>query len=59
MAVKIKEGACQCNPTVPVHTNKEKGNRKWKLLLLLGSGLAIWILLYFLVEPAANLLTYS
>ena len=59
MALKIEEQAFQYNPTVPVHTDKEKGNRKWKLMLLLGAGLAIWVLLYLLVEPAASLLTYS
>lgn len=59
LTAKIKEGACQCNPTVPVHAGKEKVNRKWELMLLLGAGLAIWVLLYLSVEPAANLLTYS
>jgi len=59
MAVKTKEGACRCSPIVTVHAGRENGNRGWKLMLLLGAGLAIWILLYLLVEPAANLLTYS
>jgi uncharacterized membrane protein YraQ (UPF0718 family) len=59
VAVKIKENACQCSPTFPVHPDKENGNREWKIIFLLAACLAIWILLYFLVEPVANLLTYS
>jgi len=57
--VKIKETACQCNPAISVRLDKEKSNRTWKTIVLLVAGLAIWILLYCLVEPAANFLTYS
>ena len=59
LAVKTKEGTCQCSPGVQLQPDKEKGNRKWKLILLLGAGLAIWALLYCWVETAANFLTYS
>jgi len=57
--VKIKETACQCNPAITVHSDKEKSNRTWKTIVLLIAGLAIWVLLYCLVEPAAKFLTYS
>jgi len=57
--VKIKEEACRCNPSIPVLSNTEKSNRIWKVIFLLAAGLAVWVLLYWLVEPAANLLTYS
>jgi len=57
--VKIKENACQCNPIIPVHPDNEKGNRKWKLIFLLGAALSVWVLLYCWVEPAAKFLTYS
>jgi len=59
VVVKINETACRCNSTIPVSPDKEKGNCKWKLILLLSASLAIWVLLYFLVESAANFLTYS
>ena len=55
----VEETACQCTPAVPGRPDKEKGIHRWKLILLLGAGLAAWIFLYCLVEPAANLLTYS
>jgi uncharacterized membrane protein YraQ (UPF0718 family) len=57
--VKTKENVCRCNPVIPVRPDKEKGNRRWKIILLMAAGLAIWILLYWLVEPAAKFLTYS
>ena len=57
--MKIKENVCQCNSAIPVRSEKEKGIRKLNLILLLVAGLAVWVLLYCLVEPAANLLTYS
>jgi uncharacterized protein len=57
--VKINETACRCNPPIPVNPDKEKGNRRWKVILLLAACLVVWILLYWMVEPAANFLTYS
>jgi uncharacterized membrane protein YraQ (UPF0718 family) len=57
--VKIKEDACQCNPSIPVHSDLEKGNRRWKVIFVLVAGLAVWVLLYCWVEPAAKFLTYS
>ncbi len=59
VAAKTKETSCHYDPTFPEHSGKEKGNRQWKLTLPLGAGLAIWVLLYCWVEPAANILTYS
>jgi hypothetical protein len=57
--VETKAGTCRCSPVVPLQPDKEKGNHKWKLILMLASGLSIWVLLYCWVEPAANFLTYS
>ena len=57
--MKTEENACQCNPVIAVQPDKEKNIRKWKAIVLLVAGLAIWVMLYCLVEPAANFLVYS
>jgi uncharacterized membrane protein YraQ (UPF0718 family) len=57
--VKISQSACQCNSTLPARTGRDADNRRWKLIILLAVCLAVWVLLYCWIEPAASFLTYS
>ncbi|MCX5996334.1 MAG: permease [Chloroflexi bacterium] len=60
MAVETKVESCSCGISTPastaLHTRPDDNK---KLYLLLGIGLALWLILYYWLEMAANFLTFN
>ncbi|MCX6001914.1 MAG: permease [Chloroflexi bacterium] len=60
MAVETKVESCSCGISTPANTalhTRPDDNKK--LYLLLGIGLALWLILYYWLEMAANFLTFN
>ena len=60
MAAETKVESCSCGISTPastaLHTRPDDNK---KLYLLLGIGLALWLILYYWLETAANFLTFN